>query len=394
MNDSLPPKIAEALAEGLELLRPLAGEDSFYPSIPAALVRAGLHRLPVPVDAGGLGGRLTDAVRVLAELGAVDGSAGLGLAMHYHTLGAALESGAWPHTLLDEVFSSVCEQGALINLAATEERGGSPARGAIPWVTARRHGLNWVINGEKRWTTWLPALRYAVVTARIIDSQANGAEKSLRIGTFLLDLSRQGVECLPAFDGLGMRASASGLLRLQDVCVEGDRLITSSLAGADDPRRASALAWFGLCVAAVYLGVGEGARSALVHWAVQRKPVDGTTAVADIPAVRIRLGKLDAELRAARLLLLEVARRWENAGSGAGREECLPDIALAKLKVTEAAVFATDHALRIAGGPGFLRGVLERAFRDARAGLIHPPLEDVAYQEFAKKLVHGRKPPS
>ena len=393
MNDTLPLNIAEALAQGLELLRPLTGEDVFNPAVPAALVRAGLQRLPVPLKDGGLGGGLVDAMRVLAELGSVDGSAALGLAMHYQTLGAAMELQSWPPALLNEVISAVCEQGALINLAATEARGGSPARGVLPWVTARRQGSNWVINGEKRWTTWLPALRYAVVTARIVDSHPSVIEKKLRLGSFLLDLSLPGVERLPAFDGLGMRASASGILNLKDVCLDDDRLIAASIARVNDPRRVSAQAWFGLCVSAVYLGVGEGARNALLPWAVERKPGDSRTTVAEIPSVRHRLGKLDAELRAARIVLFEVAHRWETVTDGNGREECLSDVALAKLKVTEAAVFATDHAMRIAGGPGFSRGELERAFRDARAGLIHPPLEDVAYQEFAKKLIQTYRPP-
>ena len=48
---------------------------------------------------------------------------------------------------------------------------------------------------------------------------------------------------------------------------------------------------------------------------------------------------------------------------------------------------ATDEALRIAGGPGYLAGRLERAFRDARAGLINPPLDDIAYQSYAKSLI-------
>ena len=60
---------------------------------------------------------------------------------------------------------------------------------------------------------------------------------------------------------------------------------------------------------------------------------------------------------------------------------------LAKLVATRAAVNATDEALRIAGGPGFLAGRLERAFRDARAGLINPPLEDVALTGFARSVL-------
>lgn len=382
MTDTLPVAINAALAEALRLLRPLAGAEVFDPAVPAALVRAGLHRLPLPAAVGGFGGRLGEAVRVLAALGAVDGSAALGLAMHFHTLGAAVESGAWPAALLHETFLAVRDQGALLNLAATEERGGSPARGAIPATTARRQGGGWVVNGEKSWATWLPALRYAVVTARI-----DGDAEEIRVATLLLDLSLPGVERLPAFDGLGMKASASGLLRLTQVYVPEDRLVGERRAGARDPRGFSALAWFGLCVAAVYLGVGEGARDALLRWAVERRPGDGGTAVADIPSVRVRLGRLDAELRAARILLLEVARRWDGATSSDERGQQLPDIALAKLKSTGAAAYAADEALRIAGGPGFLRGDLERAFRDARAGLIHPPLEDVAYQEFAKILV-------
>ena len=69
----------------------------------------------------------------------------------------------------------------------------------------------------------------------------------------------------------------------------------------------------------------------------------------------------------------------------------MPAVALAKLRATAAAAAATDEALRIAGGPGFLAGRLERAFRDARAGLINPPLEDVALAGFATTLVERER---
>ena len=392
MSDSLPPEISAALADGLKRLRPLAGAEVFDAAVPASLVQAGLHLLPLPREQGGLGGRLGAAARVLAALGAADGSAALGLAMHVHTLGAAVESDAWPTPLLHAVFRAVRAEGALINLTATEERGGSPARGAVPATTAQWQGGGWIVSGEKSWATWLPALRYAVVTARLAGAEADQAEAAqggVSIGSFLLDLSAPGVERLPAFDALGMKASASGLLRLHAVHLPADRLIGERRAGERDARGVFHSAWFGLCVAAVYLGVGEGAREALTRWAVERKPGDGGTAVADIPSVRLRLGRLDAELRAARILLLEVARRWDAAADADGRERLLPDIALAKVKATGAAAYATDEALRIAGGPGFLHGALERAFRDARAGLIHPPLDDVAYLEFARSLVEA-----
>jgi alkylation response protein AidB-like acyl-CoA dehydrogenase len=173
-----------------------------------------------------------------------------------------------------------------------------------------------------------------------------------------------------------MRGSASGRLRLTGAPAE---LVGRRGLKDPDPRGPAPGAWFGIAIAAVYLGIGEGARDDVARWARDRRPGDGSTAVADIPTVQVRLGRLDAELRAARIVVLEVARRWD-----ADRDAS--DVALAKLVATRAAVNATDEALRIAGGPGFLAGRLERAFRDARAGLINPPLEDVAYQGFARAL--------
>jgi len=389
MNPTLTHEMSGVLTQAVRMLRPLAGTERFDPAVPAAIVASGLHRAPVPIIAGGLGANLGQSVELLSALSAVDGSCALGLAMHFHTLGAAVESGNWPKALLSKLFREVVTAGALVNIVATEEMGGSPARGALPEMTALRKGSVWVVNGVKHWATWLPALRYAVITVRFLDQawmQAAASNAEIPVGSLLLDLKSPGVERLPAFDALGMCASASGMLRLNDVMIPGEHLIISHSSLEPAPRRASAQAWFGLCVAAVYLGIGEGARHAVVDWAVARKPGNTATAVADLPLIRVRMGRIDSELRTARILLTEIARRWDQA-TALERPEMLLNVALAKFKATQAAAYATDEALRIAGGPGYLRGYLERAFRDARAGLIHPPLEDIVMQDLALGLV-------
>jgi alkylation response protein AidB-like acyl-CoA dehydrogenase len=306
-------------------------------------------------------------------LGAVDGSTALGFAMQVHVSGAMREADAFPDTVRARLYRAIVEDGALLNNAATEEGGGSPARGALPGTRAEEAGDGtWRLTGEKTWTTWLPNLTHAFVTARIEDEGA-----PLRLGTFLVDLAADGVERREGFEALGMRGSASGRLVLTNAPAE---LVGRRPASEPDPRGPAPQAWFGIAIAATYLGIGEGARDDVVRWAKDRRPGDGSTAVASIPSVQLRLGRVDAELRAARIVVLDTARRWDE-----GREA--GDVALAKLVATRAAVNATDEALRIAGGPGFLAGRLERAFRDARAGLINPPLEDVAYQGFAKGLI-------
>jgi alkylation response protein AidB-like acyl-CoA dehydrogenase len=378
---------ADVLAEALRRLEAMDLGDDFEPRAAQAIVATGLHRLVVPVTAGGLGGRMGDAAGALLAIAAVDGSTALGFAMQLHVVGALVDGDAVPTGLRGRLVAQVVTDGALVNNAATEEGGGSPARGAIPGTIAQAAGAGtWRLTGEKTWTTWLPNLTHAFVTARIADTDP------VEIGSWLVALDSAGVERGPGFEALGMRGSASGRLVLRDVVVPADASLVRRLATEPDPRGAAPGAWFGIAIAATYLGVGEGARANVARWAVDRRPGDGKTSVADVPSVQLRLGRLDVELRAARIVVLDVARRWDEAiaqGDAAGLADAAGDVPLAKLVATRAAVSATDEALRIAGGPGFLAGGLERAFRDARAGLINPPLEDVALTGFGRAIVDG-----
>jgi alkylation response protein AidB-like acyl-CoA dehydrogenase len=375
--------IEDTVADATRRLSALDLGDAFEPGAAAAIVDAGLHRLCVPVSAGGLGATMTQAAEALAAIGAIDGATALGLAMQTHVVGALRESDALPEPVRERVYRAIVDQGALVNNAATEEGGGSPARGAVPGTTARLAPDGaWRLTGEKTWTTWLPNLTHAFVTARLTgaaDDDAAGAVPD--IGTFLVDLRSDGVDRRHGFEAMGMRGSASGRLVLHDAPGE---LVLRRGVGKPDPRGAAPGAWFAMAVAATYLGIGEGARDEVVRWAIDRRPGDGTTAVADIPSVRLRIGQIDRDLRVARLVLLAATGRWDRERDG-------PDLTLAKVVATGAAVSATDEALRIAGGPGFLAGRLERAFRDARAGLINPPLEDVALSGFAADLIHRER---
>lgn len=374
----MTPAVESSLAVAIDGLRALELGDAFEPRAAAVIVEAGLHRLCVPTEAGGLGASAGQAAEVLMALGAVDGATALGFAMQVHVTGAMRDAAAFPDEISDRVWRLVVDRGVLVNNAATEEGGGSPARGAIPGTHAvpdPGDDGTWRLTGEKTWTTWLPNLTHAFVTARI------GDDEPAEVGYFLVDLSTGGVDRRAGFEAMGMRGSASGRLALREARGE---LVQRRRVTDQDPRGAAPGAWFGIVIAATYLGVGEGARSEVARWALDRRPGDGSTAVADIPSVQLRLGRLDADLRAARIVVLEAARRWD-----AGRDAS--DIALAKVTATRAAVTATDEALRIAGGPGFLAGRLERAFRDARAGLINPPLEDVALLGFARTVLERER---
>lgn len=375
------PEIAAALAAAVDDLRTLDLGDVFDPQAAAAIVDAGLHRLCIPASAGGLDASMVEATEVLLALGAVDGSTALGFAMQVHVTGAMRDAVEFPAPIRDLLYRAVVADGALLNNAATEAGGGSPARGAIPRTRADIGADGtWHLTGEKTWTTWLPNLTHAFVSARLAgegDGDETQKVATPEVAIFLVDLSTLGVERRPGFEAMGMRGSASGRLVLTDVPGE---LVQRRRPGEADPRGEAPSAWFTMAVAATYLGIGEGARDDVIRWAVDRHPGDGSTAVADVPSVQLRLGRMDADLRTAQIVVLHAADRWDT-------DRDAGDVPLAKLVATRAAVAATDEALRIAGGPGFMAGRLERAFRDARAGLINPPLEDVALQEGARALL-------
>ena len=398
--DERTAELASRLADARRRLAGLPLGDGFDPAVPAALVASGLHLAPVPEAAGGLGIGPRAAVELLAALGAIDGSTALGFAMHVHVVGGMAESPGWPAGLRETLYDEIRDHGALLNSAGTEDAGGSPARGAIP-ETAAVEGTDgrFRLTGEKSWTTWLPALRFALVTARIVQAGAGLA----RIGRGTRSIRR-------AARGRGLRRRprrarghpAARLRRARDARVRlrpaaprwrrrarrtGRRPTPGRPAG---PARRRAAGLVRVRDRRRLPGIAEGARSEVVRWAIDRRPGDGSSAVADLPSVQVRLGRLDAALRAARIVVLDVAARWEAADPSA-RAGLMSDVALAKLTATSAAAQATDEALRIAGGPGFLAGPLERAFRDARAGLINPPLEDVALAGFARTLVDRQR---
>ncbi len=337
----------EALAAATERLAALDLGDAFEPRAAEAIVATGLHRLVVPAAAGGLGARMTEAAEVLMALGSVDGSTALGFAMQVHVVGALVDSTGVPDTLRDRVYAAIVHRGALVNNAATEEGGGSPARGAIPGTVAVAEADGaWRLTGEKTWTTWLPNLSHAFVTARL-----EGTDP-LEVGSWLVDLSVPGVRRLPGFEALGMRGSASGRLVLDRVQVPAEALLVRRQVTAPDPRGPAPGAWFGMALAATYLGVGEGARDAVASWALDRRPGNGGTPVADIPSVQLRLGRLDAELRAARIVVLDVARRWDAAVAVAGGSDG-PD----RRSRRRAAGQARRHQR---GGDGHRRGAADR----------------------------------
>jgi alkylation response protein AidB-like acyl-CoA dehydrogenase len=341
---------------------------------------AGLPRLPVPVALGGDGFTLFQCVQILRHIARADASTALGLAMHFHVVGTLAETRTWPEAAFTRLCQEIVRDGALVNSAASEPEMGSPSRGGLPDTIAVRVPGGFVLSGCKRWVTYAPALRYFLVTA-----QLDGG-----IGVFAVASDAPGLTLIDNWGhSLSLRASGSFDVQLKDVFVLAEWHVEQREAG--QPKRGGLPAGWPTCAfAAVYLGVGEGALMALVDYAWQRTPTALGKPIAELPNLQRSVGQMDIALRAARAVLEETTRRWSEHPEA--RAEMEADLATAKHLCTNAAITVTDIALRAAGASGLEPTLpLERYFRDARAGLMHPPQDDRALEVIGKHVL-TRKP--
>ncbi|MCS7055281.1 MAG: acyl-CoA/acyl-ACP dehydrogenase [Thermoflexales bacterium] len=351
-------------------------EGSFAFENVADMRAVGLPRLPVPIALGGDGFNLFECVCVLQRLARADASTALGLAMHFHVVGSLAEQCLWPQAAYVRLCEEIVRDGALVNSAASEPEMGSPSRGGLPATTATRTAGGYLLNGRKSWVTYAPALRYFLVTATLDDG----------IGVFAVANGSPGLTLVDNWGAsLSLRASGSFDVVLEDVFVPECWHVEQRIPG--QARRGGLPAGWPTCAfAAVYLGVGEGALHALARYAQQRTPTALGKPIAELPHIQRGIGQMDVTLRAARAVLYATARTWVEQPTQ--RPQMEADLAAAKYLCTNAAIAATDIALRTAGAGGLDRRLpLERHFRDARAGLMHPPQDDRALELIGKAVI-------
>lgn len=344
----------------------------------AALAERGYLGLVVPPALGGEGAGVAEMVLGNLELAKGDASLALVVGMHGALLGRVRDAQLWPADRFERIGREVARaragRGALINSLASEPELGSPSRGGLPATTARRTAAGWCIDGRKTFSTGAPALRWAIVSARV-DDQAT---------SLIVPLDLPGVRIEQTWDTLGMRATGSHTVVFEGVQVGPDAEVPRSDASGAGAGLPHERAW-SLSVAAVYLGVAEAARDAALRFARTRTPTAlGGKSIASVPHIRARAGHIDLLLYQARGLLVGTARAWD-AGPSAELDAAL---AAAKVVATTNAVAVAEEAMRLVGGSSLdRRQPLERHYRDVRAGLHHPPQEDAAIELLARQAL-------
>jgi alkylation response protein AidB-like acyl-CoA dehydrogenase len=373
--DEAARRIAERVARDSE-----RGEDLLAGAVDD-LRATGYLTLTIPESLGGLGGDVLDACAAQERIARALGSAGLAANMHISYVAQSQVSGLWPRPMIEAFMRGVVRDGYFINNCQAEAEMGSPARGGLPATRADRVDGGWRVTGRKQWSTGSTFLTHFAVSATV-----NAPDMPQHLGQFLVAHRSPGVRVEPTWDALAMRESASHDIVFEDVFVPDADVIRVSPAGEPFRPPVDVAPWHGLSIAATYTGVAVAARDWVARFAATRVPTNLGKPIGEIPGVRQRVGEIEALLLASRRLIYGVARDWvEGRGE---RSELAAQVGLVKYHATNNAVRVTDLAMRIAGGFGLMRAEpLERCFRDVRAGLIHPPLDDVALDGAAKRAL-------
>lgn len=333
--------------------------------------------LTIPKEFGGKGIGLVDLLELQAIIGAADGSTGLGIGWHMGVAGNIGQSKAWPKGMYEDFAKYAIENGALINNSASEPKSGSPSWGNRPLTTATETKSGWTINGRKNFTTLAPVLDYFVVSATI-----KGTEK---VGNFLVRHTCPGVSIDETWDSVSMSGTGSDDLVLDNVEINHNDFVGERRVGPP-----VAQGWL-LHIPTAYLGIAEAAEEEAVHFAAHYSPGSMEGTISDIPTVRARISEIALKLMEARTFLFSVARKWDESDSDT-RKTMHEELGVAKYIVVNKANEVVDLAMRIVGARSLSKtNPLQRYYRDVRAGLHNPPMDDITIGQLAKSSINRFK---
>ncbi|HTI15415.1 MAG TPA: acyl-CoA dehydrogenase family protein [Dictyobacter sp.] len=349
----------------------------------ADLHRSGYLMLTLPRELGGWGVSLLDAMRAQYRLAQGDASTALVMSMHLiHT--ARLFDGRTEFSpFLRQIARNMVVKGAMINSAVSEPVTGSPSRGGRAQTTAYRQADgSWCIRGRKTFTTGSHALHYFLVGCSIED-EASGLEPlTADRGNFLVPHALPGVRIEDTWNTLSMRGSGSNDLILDDVCVGPEAYVDTQLAPVLFAKQRQA-AWAAL-TAPVYLGIAQAARDEAIDFARKRRPNSLNQAIATVPHIQDKVGRIELLLLQAQSLLFGVAEQFSNDVTSVDASL----FGAAKYVATNSAVEIVDLAMRVVGAASLALSLpMQRYYRDVRAGLHNPPMDDVVIAMLAKQAL-------
>ncbi len=337
---------------------PVAAENDRLERFPADIVKRlgelGFMGMNVPEQYGGAGLDALCYVLAMEEISKACASTGVIMSVNNSLV-------CWP---LETYGTEEQKQTWLTPLAKGEKLGAyclsEPNAGtdaANQQTVAKPDGDGWVINGMKNFIT-----NGAHADVLIVFAQTNPELKHKGIRAFIVEKTDPGFSVIRKEEKMGIRASDTAQLALDNVKVGPERVLGDE--GTGFKIAMSTLDGGRIGIAAQALGISAAAYEAAREYALQREQFGRP--IAKFQAIQWKIADMALRLEAARLLTYKAA--WAKEQGGRYSEEA----AMAKLAASEASHFITNEAVQIFGGNGYSKEYpVERHFRDAKITEIY-----------------------
>jgi alkylation response protein AidB-like acyl-CoA dehydrogenase len=385
-----------------KVLAPLAAEIDREGRFPTegidALRREDFLGLMIPAELGGPGGDIVTSMLVTEALAKGCASTAMCYAMHQSTIPLLC-------TLADPAQAAAyvepIRRGELLGGFAMSE----PGSGNRIWhmdSCAQENDDHFFVDSFKSFATSSGYADYYLVPTR-----ANAEVGPTDLSVFFVDARTPGIEPKGVWDGMGLRGNGSRPLHFQ--C----RLPKLSRLGAPTAgfsfMMAYALPIYLVGLAACYLGIAQAAFDAAIAHVKGRVHSDTNRSLATVETVQRYAAEMKFRIDQARAAVLRVAQMSDNATvlfneftASDLLDEIIrenPDdpffVELAEVKIIacEMAVQVAHLAIQICGGVGYKRGhVVERCYRDARAGSVMGPSDDTLKVIMGNQLLGTPQP--
>jgi short-chain 2-methylacyl-CoA dehydrogenase len=356
-----------AQGEVKPLAEELDREKRFPYEIVAKLGELGLMGIPYPEEYGGGGADQLAYAIAIEELTRVDSSVAITVAAH-------TSLGTWPIYAFgtdeqrERLLPDLCSGRRLWAFGLTEPEAGSDAGNTR--TTARLDDGHWTIDGAKQFitNTGTDISGGVTITARTGDGE---------ISNIMVPNGAPGYSVEPPYRKMGWHASDTHPLAFDGCRVPEENLLGPR--GAGFKQFLATLDGGRIGVAAMGVGLAQGALDEALAYAKERRAFGQP--ISKFQAIQAKLADLSTEIEAARLLTYKAAVLKQRG------EPFTLTAAQAKLKTGRLAVRATEEAVQIHGGYGYIEEYpVCRFYRDAKILTIGEGTDEVQQMVIARHL--------
>jgi alkylation response protein AidB-like acyl-CoA dehydrogenase len=329
----------------------------------------GLMGIEIPEDYGGQGGDFFQAVLAVEALASVDPSAAVIVDVQNTIANNVIIR--WGSDDQKRRYLPKLATEMVASFALSEAGSGSDAFALT--TRAEKRGTDYAITGRKLWIT-----NAAESGLFLLFANANPAQGHRGITCFLVERNFPGFQVGKKEDKLGIRASSTCELILDDCLVPAGNVLGE--VGKGYKIAIETLNEGRIAIGAQMTGLAQGALDHAIAYAKQRQQFGKP--IADFQGVQFELAQMATEVEAARLLVYNAARL---------RVAGLPfvtEAAMAKYFASQVAEDTASRAVEIFGGVGFTKDYpVEKLYRDAKIGRIYEGTTNIQKLTIAKQIL-------